>query len=170
PNPARGRYLSEAELPAPTRFSQQSPSRPCHGVREPYHLLIGRRKGDDACALRFSEGRAILAPEVLLGSSAGTSTLPACEVRPFRIAGISGSGRLRRLRPTCPDPRTRPRRCAAEGGHSTRKDVTGAARVADTPRREPARHGLGVLQRGPMMVVLPQYRTSGIRGQMVRRM
>lgn len=91
-----------------------------------------------------------MAPDVLLGSCAGTSTLPACEVRPFRIAGISGSGRLRRLRPTCPDPRTRPRRCAAEGGHSTRKDVTGAARVADTPRREPARHGLGVLQRGPV--------------------
>lgn len=93
-----------------------------------------------------------MAPEVLLGSCARTSTLPACEVRPFRIAGVSGSGRLRRPRPTSPDPhpRTRPRRCAAEGGHSARKDVTGAARVADTPRREPARHGLGVLQRGPV--------------------
>lgn len=91
-----------------------------------------------------------MAPEALLGSCARTSTLPACEVRPFRVAGVSGSGRLCRPRPTSPDPRTRPRRGAAEGGHSARKDVTGAARVADTPRREPARHGLGVLQRGPV--------------------
>lgn len=35
-------------------------------------------------------------------------------------------------------------------GHTAEKEVTGAARSADTPRREPTCHGLGILQRRPV--------------------
>lgn len=35
-------------------------------------------------------------------------------------------------------------------GYIARKEVTGAVRGADTPRREPACHGFGILQRRPV--------------------
>lgn len=73
--------------------------------------------------------------------------LPAGEARPCGVAGVK---RRRPPPPTSPESRARQKRAAAERGHSARKDVTGAARGADTPRREPACHGLGVLQRGPV--------------------